>query len=88
MIENEFFRLQVDAARGGVVSLVDLKTGRELVAATGRKQFRLLLAGTVCQDECGCVCESVLPRLGASPASDFNKPIPGVAAIALRGAHG
>ena len=44
VIENKFFRLKVDAARGGLVSLVDLQTGRELVATTGRKQLWLLLA--------------------------------------------
>jgi hypothetical protein len=39
VIENEFFRLQVDAAGGGLVSLVDLQTGREMVAAKDENSF-------------------------------------------------
>lgn len=39
VIENEFFRLKIDARRGGVVSLVDLKTGRELVSAKDENSF-------------------------------------------------
>ncbi len=39
MIENKFFRLKVDAARGGLVSFVDLKTGRELIAARDENSF-------------------------------------------------
>jgi hypothetical protein len=39
VIENEFFRLKADVARGGLVSLVDLKTGRELVAAKDESSF-------------------------------------------------
>ncbi len=32
VMENKFFRLKADPARGGLISLVDLKTGREMVA--------------------------------------------------------
>ncbi len=39
VIENQCFRLQVDAARGGLASLVDLKTGRELVSARDEAGF-------------------------------------------------
>ncbi len=39
VIENKFFRIKVDAARGGLVSLVDLKTGRELVATKDENSF-------------------------------------------------
>ena len=39
LIENEYFRLKVEAARGGMVSLVDLKTGRELVSSKAGNSF-------------------------------------------------
>ena len=39
VIENNFFRLKVDAARGCIASLTDLKTGRELVAAQDENGF-------------------------------------------------
>ena len=32
-IRNPYFRLMVDPARGGIVSLTDRKTGRELISA-------------------------------------------------------
>lgn len=38
-IENATFRLKVDAVRGGLVSLVDLKTGRELVSPEDENSF-------------------------------------------------
>jgi hypothetical protein len=38
-IENKFFRLAVDSARGCVVSLRDLKSGRELVAGDDDTAF-------------------------------------------------
>jgi len=39
VIENKFFRLTVDPARGCIASLRDLKTGRELVAPTHEDDF-------------------------------------------------
>jgi hypothetical protein len=39
MIKNNFFRLEVDAARGCITSLTDLKTGRELVATRDENGF-------------------------------------------------
>ncbi len=34
-IQNQYFRLLIDPARGGIASLTDRKTGRELIAAKG-----------------------------------------------------
>jgi hypothetical protein len=39
VIENRFFRLKADAAGGGLVSLVDLKTGREMIATKDENSF-------------------------------------------------
>jgi alpha-mannosidase len=39
VIENKFFRLKADAAGGGLVSLVDLQTGREMVATKDANSF-------------------------------------------------
>lgn len=39
VIENQFFRLKIDASRGCIASLTDLKTGRELVASKDQDGF-------------------------------------------------
>jgi hypothetical protein len=39
VIENKLFRLKAEAARGGLVSMVDLQTGRELVATNDENSF-------------------------------------------------
>ena len=39
VIENQFFRLKIDPARGCIASLTDLKTGRELVASRDQNGF-------------------------------------------------
>ena len=39
VIENQFFRLKIDAAHGCVASLTDLKSGRELVSSKNEEGF-------------------------------------------------
>lgn len=39
VLENQFFRLKIDAARGCIASLTDLKTGRGLVASKDQVGF-------------------------------------------------
>ena len=75
-IANEFFRLKVDAARGGVVSLVDLKTGRELVSQTDETSFGSYLHERFDKAETDAFVESYSRGWGLSPASDFRKPVP------------
>ena len=75
-IANEFFRLKVDAARGGVVSLVDLKTGRELVSAKDENSFGSYLHERFDKAETDAFVESYSRGWGLSPASDFRKPVP------------
>ena len=75
-IANEFFRLKVDAARGGVVSLVNLKTGRELVAARDENSFGSYLHERFDKAETDAFVASYSRGWGLSPASDFRKPVP------------
>ena len=75
-IANEFFRLKVDAARGGVVSLVNLKTGRELAAAKDENSFGSYLHQRFDKAETDAFVESYSRGWGLSPASDFRKPVP------------
>ncbi len=76
VIANEFLRLKADPARGGIVSLVDVASGRELVAS--QDEYRL---GTYFQErfskaQVDAFVASYCRGWALSPASDFNKPIP------------
>ena len=75
-IANEFFRLKVDAARGGVVSLVNLKTSRELVSAKDENSFGSYLHERFDKAETDAFVASYSRGWGLSPASDFRKPVP------------
>lgn len=74
-IENEFFRLKVAAARGGVVSLVDLKTGRELVSPTNENTLGSYLHERFSKADVDAFVKAYCRGWALSPASDFNKPI-------------
>ena len=76
VIENEFFRLKVDAARGGVVSLVDLKTGRELVSAKDETSFGSYLHERFAKADVDAFMKSYCRFQGGWAADDFGKPIP------------
>ena len=76
VIENEFFRLKVDAARGGVVSLVDLKTGRELVSTKDENSFGSYLQERFAKTNVDAFVKAYCRDWALSPGSDFNKPIP------------
>jgi hypothetical protein len=76
VIANEFFRLQVDAARGGVVSLVDLKSGRELVAAQDENSLGSYWHERFAKTNVDAFVQAYCRGWAKSPASDFNKPIP------------
>jgi hypothetical protein len=73
VIENKFFRLKVDAARGGLISLVDLKTGRELVATKDENSFGSFwherFASTNVEEFVKSYC-----RGWGLKGDDFNKP--------------
>lgn len=75
-IENEFFRLKVDAARGGVVSLVDLKTGRELVSAKDENSFGSYMQERFAKTNVDTFTKAYTRGWAAQPGSDFDKPIP------------
>ena len=76
VIENEFFRLKADAARGGVVSLVDLKTGRELVSTKDEYSFGSYMQERFAKTNVDAFVKSYCRGWALRPASDFNKPIP------------
>ena len=76
VIENEFFRLQVEAARGGVVSLVDVKTGRELVAAQDENSLGSYLHERFAKTNVDAFTKAYTRGWAANPGSDFDKPIP------------
>ena len=76
VIENEFFRLKVDAARGGVISLVDLKTGRELVTATDENSFGSYMQEQFSKTNVDTFTKAYTCGWAAHPGSDFDKPIP------------
>jgi hypothetical protein len=76
VIENEFFRLTVDAARGGVVALLDRTTGRELVAAKDENSVGSYLHERFAKSNVDAFVKSYCRNWALSPASDFNKPIP------------
>ena len=76
VIENQYFRLRVDAARGGAVSLVDLKSGRELVLPHDADSFGGYLHERFAKSNVTAYVKSYCRGWGLSPQSDFNKPIP------------
>jgi hypothetical protein len=69
-IENRFFRLKVDAARGGLVSLVDLKTGRDLVATKDENSFGSYWYERFASSNVDAYMKSYC----RSPHPDFGKP--------------
>jgi len=75
-IENEFLRLRVDAARGGVVSLVDLKSGRELVAAQDENSFGSYMQERFAKTNADAFTKAYTRGWASHPGSDFDKPIP------------
>jgi alpha-mannosidase len=79
VIENEFFRLTVDARRGGIVSLMDLKTGRELVAVKDENSFGSYLHERFSSNNVHAFVTNYARSWGLR-GSDFNKPnMPGPA---------
>ena len=76
VIENEFFRLRVDPARGGVVSLVDLKTGRELVSTKAETSLGSYLHERFAKTNVDAFTKAYTRGWAAHPGSDFDKPIP------------
>jgi hypothetical protein len=87
MIENKFFRLEVDAARGGLVSLLDLRTGREMVATNDENSLGSYLHERFSKTNVDGFTKAYNPRRGVF--RDFGKegmPDPGqspYAAISL-----
>ena len=75
-IENKFLRLRVDAARGGVISLVDVPSGRELVSATDGNALGSYLHERFAKTNVDAYMQAYCRSWALSPASDFNKPIP------------
>jgi alpha-mannosidase len=73
-IENQFFRLKADAARGGLVSLVDLKTGRELVAAKDENGFAAYLHERFASTNVQAFMKSYSRMQTGWALNDFGKP--------------
>jgi hypothetical protein len=76
VIENKFFRLKVDAARGGLVSLVDLKTGRELVAAKDENSFGSYWHERFSKNEVDAFVKSYCRGRGTNDFSKRDMPLP------------
>ncbi|MGO8700921.1 MAG: glycoside hydrolase family 38 C-terminal domain-containing protein [Limisphaerales bacterium] len=74
VIENKFFRLKVDASRGGLVSLVDLQTGRELVATTDENSFGSYWHERFANTNVGEFVKSYARGHGGWVDNDFGKP--------------
>jgi hypothetical protein len=74
VIENKFFRLKVEAARGGLVSLADLKTGRELVAAKDENSFGSYWHERFAVTNVNAFVKSYSRFQGGWAANDFGKP--------------
>ena len=72
-IENEFFRLAVDPARGGIASLVDLRTGRKLIEPsddnTGQYLHERFSAAEV-----RAFCKAYIKVPAGWADNDFGKP--------------
>lgn len=75
-IQNRFFRLQVDAGCGGAVSLVDVKSGRELVARKETNPLGSYLHERFAKTNVEAFIQSYCRSWALSPASDFGKPVP------------
>jgi alpha-mannosidase len=75
-IENQYFRLRVDPVRGGVVSLIDRKSRRELVASQDAACFGSYLHERFAKSNVDAYVASYCRGWGLSPQSDFNKPVP------------
>ena len=73
VIENRFFRLQADAARGGLVSLVDRKTGREWVAAKDGTSFGSYLHERFASTNVHAFMKAYARAWGLT-GTDFDKP--------------
>lgn len=76
VIENAFLRLKVDAARGGIVSLVDLKTGRELVSPKDENALGAYLHERFAKTNVDAFTKAYTRGWASHPGSDFDKPIP------------
>lgn len=76
VIASKFLRLKVDPARGGVVSLVDLKSGRELVAAREDNLLGSYLHERFAKTNVDAFVKAYCRGWAATPGSDFDKPIP------------
>jgi hypothetical protein len=74
VIENKLFRLEVDAARGGVVSLVDLKTGREMVATKDENSFGSYWHERFASTNVDAFMKSYARGRGGWAEDDFGKP--------------
>jgi len=75
-IKNEFFQLTVDPARGGIVSLMDLKSGRELVSANDENSFGSYMQERFAKTNVDEFMKAYPRGWGAHQGSDFDKPIP------------
>jgi hypothetical protein len=71
---NKFFRLKVDAARGGLASLVDLQTGRELIATTDKNSFGSYWHERFATTNVSSFVKSYARGQGGWVDNDFGKP--------------
>jgi hypothetical protein len=74
VIENKFFRLKVDAARGGLISLVDLQTGREMAATTDENSFGSYWHERFASTHVSAFVTSYARGHGGWVDNDFGKP--------------
>jgi hypothetical protein len=72
-IENDWFRLRVDPSRGGMVSLIDKKTGRELIAANHESDVSQFSHERFALNDVKEFVQSYARNWGLN-GSDFNKP--------------
>jgi len=75
-IENKFFRLKVDPARGGIMSLVDLASGRELVSAKDENTLGSYMHERFAQTNVSEFVNAYCRGWAMKPGGDFDKPVP------------
>ena len=73
VIENKFFRIRADAVRGGIISLVDLKTGRELVSPTDENSLGSYLHERFAKTKVDAFVKSYCRHLDWA-LNEFSKP--------------
>ncbi|MCX6925031.1 MAG: hypothetical protein NT154_17735, partial [Verrucomicrobia bacterium] len=73
VLENEFFKLRLDTLRGGIASLIDKRTGRELIARNGDHVRGQYLHERFAATNVSTFVESYCRGWALGPG-DFNKP--------------